>query len=231
MKADWKNTAVIVPIYNSSKYLKELFGRIFEFYPAESVYAINDASTDNSAKICETSGVNLINIPINKGKGNALNIGFKEAITDEFKFAFSIDSDLQHKPEDFPGFLEKQNKDEIDLLIGRRMLSKTKMPFMRVCSNSITSKIVSIFTKQKILDSQCGFRLYNLDSIKDFKFRTKRYQFETEVILELAKADGKTGFIDIETIYDGQKSYISHLRDIMNFIKIIIYEIFHCSIK
>ncbi len=231
MKADWKNTAVIVPIYNSSKYLKELFKRIFEYFPAESVYAINDASTDDSAKICETSGVNLINIPINKGKGNALNIGFKEAITDGFKFAFSIDSDLQHKPEDFPGFLEKQNEDEIDLLIGRRIISNTKMPFMRVCSNLITSKIVSIFTKRKILDSQCGFRLYNLDSIKDFKFRTKRYQFETEVILKLAKAGGKTGFIDIETIYDGQKSYISHLRDIMNFIKIIIYEIFHCSIK
>jgi len=39
------------------------------------------------------------------------------------------------------------------------------------------------------------------------------------------------GAIDIETIYNGQKSYISHLRDIMNFIKIIIYEIFHCSKK
>jgi len=231
MKADWKNTAVIVPIYNSSKYLEELFRRIFEFFPTESVYAINDASIDNSAKICELSGVNLINIPINKGKGNALNVGFKEAITGGFKFTFSIDSDLQHKPEDFPGFLEKQNKDKIDLLIGRRILSNKKMPFMRVCSNSLTSKIVSIFTKQKILDSQCGFRLYNLDSIKDFKFRTKRYQFETEVILKLAKAGGKMGAIDIETIYNGQKSYISHLRDIMNFIKIIIYEIFHCSKK
>ena len=153
MKADWKNTAVIVPIYNSSKYLEELFQRIFKFFPAESVFAINDASTDNSAKICELSGANLINIPKNKGKGNALNVAFQEAVTDGFKFAFSIDSDLQHKPEDFPGFLEKQNKDEIDLLIGRRILSNKKMPFMRICSNSITSKIVSVFTKQKILDS------------------------------------------------------------------------------
>ncbi|NQV18850.1 MAG: glycosyltransferase family 2 protein [Armatimonadetes bacterium] len=227
MKADWKNTAVIVPIYNSSKYLEELFRRIFYIFPAGSVYAINDASTDNSTEICKVSGVNLINVPINRGKGNALNVGFKEAITDGFKFAFSIDSDLQHKPENFPGFLEKQNKDEIDLLIGRRILSNRKMPFMRICSNSITSKIVSIITKQKILDSQCGFRLYNLDSIKGFKFRTKRYQFETEVILKLAKAGGKTGFIEIETIYDGQKSYISHLRDIKNFIKIVVYEIFH----
>ena len=231
MKADWKNTAVIVPIYNSSKYLEELFKKISEFFPAKSVYAINDASTDNSAKICELSGVNLINIPINKGKGNALNVGFKEAITDGFNFAFSIDSDLQHKPKDFSGFLEKQNNDEIDLLIGRRIFSNKKMPFMRFCSNSITSKIVSIITKQKILDSQCGFRLYNLDSIKDFKFRTKRYQFETEVILKLAKAGGKTGFIDIETIYDGQKSYISHLRDIKNFIEIVIFEICYGSAK
>lgn len=227
MKADQRNTAVVVPIFNSAEYLEELFERIFKFFPKENIFAINDASEDNSAGFCETSGVNVINIPVNSGKGNALQIGFNAAVKKGFKFAFSIDSDLQHKPEDFPDFFKKQNDYKFDLVIGKRDFSRSKMPFPRICSNRLTSCIVSLKTRQKIADSQCGFRLYNLDIIKDFKFRTKRYQFETEIIIKIAKAGGRIGFVPIATIYDGQRSYISHFRDIKNFIEIVCYEMIH----
>jgi glycosyltransferase involved in cell wall biosynthesis len=227
MKADQRNTAVVVPIYNSAEYLEELFERIFKFFPKENIFAINDASEDSSIEICDKSNINLINISVNKGKGNALQVGFEAAVKKNFKFAFSIDSDLQHKPEDFPDFLKKQNDHKFDLVIGKRNFSRSKMPLPRICSNRLTSYIVSLKTGQKIADSQCGFRLYNLDIIKDFKFRTKRYQFETEIIIKVAKADGRIGFIPIDTIYDGQRSYISHFRDIKNFIEIVCYEMTH----
>jgi len=227
MKADRKNTAVVVPIFNSAEYLEELFGRIFKFFPKENIFAINDASEDSSVEICDKSDVNLINIPVNSGKGNALQIGFEKAVKKGFKFAFSIDSDLQHKPEDFPDFLKMQNDNKYDLVIGKRDFSRSQMPFPRICSNRLTSHIVSLKTRQKIADSQCGYRLYNLDMIKDFKFRTKRYQFETEIIIKVAKAGGRIGFVPIATIYDGQRSYISHFRDIKNFIEIVCYEMTH----
>jgi len=224
MKADWKNTAVVVPIYNSEKYLPELFKRIREFFPLGNVFAIDDASEDNSKDVCEKIGVNLVDLEVNCGKGNALQTGFSFVKKAGFKFAFTIDSDLQHKPEDFPDFIQKQNESDLELVIGNRDFSHKKMPFMRICSNTLTSWVVSIASKQKILDSQCGYRLYNLDILKEMKFKTKRYQFETEIILKIAKKNGKFGFTPIETIYDGQISYISSWRDIRNFIKIVLSE-------
>ncbi len=224
MKADWKKTAVIVPIYNSEKYLLELFKRISEYFPLENVFAINDASEDNSKDICEKIGVNLVDLEVNCGKGNALQTGFTSAIKAGFNYAFTIDSDLQHQPEDFPDFIKKQNESNLELVIGNRDFSHKKMPFMRLCSNTLTSWVVSIASKQKIIDSQCGYRLYNLDILKDMEFKTKRYQFETEIILKIAKKNGKIGFTPIETIYDGQVSYISSWRDIKNFIKIVLSE-------
>ena len=224
MKADWKNTAVVVPIYNSEKYLPELLKRIMEYFPLESIFAVNDASEDNSNNICKKISLNLIDLTINCGKGNALQKGFEAAIDEGYKFAFTIDSDLQHKPEDFPDFIQKQNELDLELVIGKRDFSHKKMPFHRICSNTLTSWVVSRASKQKILDSQCGFRLYNLEILKGMKFQTKRYQFETEIILKIAKRNGKVGFTPIETIYDGQKSYISGWRDIKNFIKIVLYE-------
>ena len=224
MKADWKNTAVVVPIYNSEKYLPELLTRIMEYFSLESIFAVNDASKDNSNIICKKVGVNLVNLKVNCGKGNALQIGFEAAIEEGYKFAFTIDSDLQHKPEDFPNFIQKQNELDLELVIGKRDFSHQKMPFHRICSNTLTSWVVSRASKQKILDSQCGFRLYNLEIMEEMKFQTKRYQFETEIILKIAKKNGKIDFIPIETIYDGQKSYISSMRDIKNFIKIVLFE-------
>ena len=224
MKADWKNTAVVVPIYNSEKYLSELFTRIMEYFPSRNIFAVNDASEDNSVDVCKKIGVDLIDLTINCGKGNALQIGFKAAIEEGYKFVFTIDSDLQHKPDDFPNFIQKQNELDLELVIGKRDFSNKKMPFHRICSNTLTSWVVSRASKQKILDSQCGFRLYNLEILKGMKFQTKRYQFETEIILKIAKKNGKVGFTPIETIYDGQKSYISGMRDIKNFIKIVLFE-------
>lgn len=226
MKANWQNTAVVIPVYNSENYLPQLFDRVLKYYSTHQIFAVNDASEDNSLQICKKFDLNLIDVPQNTGKGNALQEGFEAAGRKGFNFAFSIDSDLQHKPEDFEKFLKKQNEEEADLVIGKRDFSRDKMPLPRIASNATTSRIVSIFTQQKILDSQSGYRLYNLDFIKDFKFKTKRYQFETEVIIKIAKAGGLIDFVPIDTIYDGQKSYISHLRDIKNFVNIVLQEAF-----
>lgn len=224
MKADWKNTAVIIPIYNSEKYLPELLNRIRAYFSLKSVYAINDASIDMSAEICREFKVKLIDLENNVGKGNALQVGFDAAKKDGYNFAFTIDSDLQHKPEDFPEFIKKQNDQEIQLVIGSREFFKKKMPFQRIMSNTLTSWVTSLASKQKILDSQCGFRLYDLMILEGMNFLTKRYQFETEIILKIAKKNGIIGFIPIETIYDGQRSYISAMRDIKNFIRIVLHE-------
>lgn len=227
MKADWQNTAVVVPIYNSEEHLMELFERISNYFPKEQVYAVDDASTDNSMELCRKAGVNFIKVDENMGKGNALQEGFAAACKSGFHFAFSIDSDLQHLPEDFQAFLNKQNELEVNLVIGSRDFSMDKMPFARICSNATTSKIVSMFTQQKILDSQSGYRLYDLDLVSKFTFRTKRYQFETEIIIKIAKAAGLIDFVPIDTIYNGEKSHISHLRDIKNFVNIVLHEAIH----
>jgi len=224
MKADWKNTAVIIPIYNSEKYLPALFNRITKYFPIKNIFAINDASIDNSAEICRDHNVNLVDLKVNAGKGNALQIGFNNARDAGFKFAFTIDSDLQHEPEEFGKFIEKQILEESHLVIGFRSFKRKHMPFQRIMSNKLTSWVVSKASKNNILDSQCGFRLYDLKILDGMDFQTKRYQFETEVILKIAKKLGKIDFVPIETIYNDQESYISAIRDIKNFIKIVLHE-------
>jgi len=227
MEIEQNKIAVIIPIYNAEKYLVELVERICLQVPKANIIAINDASADNSLEICTKLEIDTINFPHNRGKGAALQAGLKRASERGFDFAFTIDSDLQHLPEDIPRFLSKQAETDADLVIGARDFSLKSMPWPRIFSNSTTSKVVSIAAGKKIIDSQSGYRLHRLAPLEKMQFRSERYQFETEIILKLAKQKGKFAFVSIDTIYNDEVSYISHLRDIWNFIKIVCYEITH----
>jgi len=226
LKADKTNTAVIIPVYNAERHLPELYRQLLTHFPAEQLIFVNDCSTDNSGKLCEGFRTNYREFKINQGKGAALQAGFQIAIEKGFEFAFSIDADLQHDPAEIPNFLKKQNETNSAMIIGKRDFNVT-MPWQRKFSNSTTSKVVSIVTKQDIVDSQSGYRLYQLDPIKKLSFKSTRYQFETEIIIKFAKLGAQIKFVPIQTIYNDEVSYISHFRDIGNFIAIVWHELFH----
>ncbi len=88
-------TSIIVPVYNTSKYLKDCFTSIFEQTQQEiEVIAINDGSTDDSLNILEEIKSEHPEMMIfsqeNKGLGAARNKGM-ELATGEF--IYFIDSD------------------------------------------------------------------------------------------------------------------------------------------
>jgi glycosyltransferase involved in cell wall biosynthesis len=222
--ASKENTAIIIPAYNAENHLEELLTRINPYSERKNIIVVNDASTDKTSEICKKNRISCIHFPVNCGKGFALQKGFKAAIEKGFDFAITIDSDLQHPPEKIPDFWQKQAETKAGLVIGKRDFSFQKMPFMRICSNTITSFILTTFTGKKIEDSQCGFRLYDLSVLQEMKFRSRRYQFETEIVFKYARQKAEIKFVPIPTIYQGEKSYISHARDIWHFIEIVIYE-------
>jgi len=227
MTASNKNTAIIIPAYNAAKYIRELVSEITRFVPQNNLIVVNDASTDNTLTLCYELNLKTVNFKVNKGKGSALIAGFRAALKLGFKFAVTIDADLQHKPEDIPQFWKIQNDSNADMIIGKRKFVPGKMPLHRICSNTLTSLIVSLVSGRIILDSQSGYRLYNLKYIQGLHFISERYQFESEVIIKYARKGAKFDFVPIETIYNGQESHISIFRDITNFVKIIIHEIFN----
>ena len=139
-----------------------------------------------------------------------------------YHFAFSLDSDEQHKPSHIPQFLQKQNETGAGIVLGKRELKTPLMPWQRICSNKLTSLMVSLTLRQQVTDSQCGYRLYCLEPIAHLHLKTKRYQFETEILLKMAKTGYRLAEVTIDTVYGNETSHISHLRDITNFVKILV---------
>lgn len=85
--------SVIVPIYNSSKYLKKCIDSILsQSYKNFELLLINDGSTDSSGFICRQYYDNRIRYfeQINQGVSCARNVGIKESRGDYITF---VDSD------------------------------------------------------------------------------------------------------------------------------------------
>ena len=227
-RANIDNTLIVIPVYDSGLYLEKLFDRIESVCAGYNVLCVDDGSVDNSRDILKERNINFVSHDRNRGKGHALKTGMMYAKNNGYKFAITMDSDLQHDPRCIPNFFTTQNVEDADLVIGFRdfgLLKQNTMPFMRVMSNTMTSGIVSCVSKRNILDSQSGFRMYNLELFDENEITTDRYQMETEILFSYIHKNAVVSHVEIPIVYGGEKSHISHLRDIVNFVKVVIKEV------
>jgi len=96
--------SVIVPVYNVEKYLKKCLDSILnQSFKSLEIIAINDCSTDNSAKILDeykTKGIKIINLEKNRGLSAVRNLGITIATGKYIGFVDSddwIDKDFYEK--------------------------------------------------------------------------------------------------------------------------------------
>ncbi|MBU2947943.1 DUF2062 domain-containing protein [Zobellia uliginosa] len=216
------NCCVLVPTYNNAGTLKRVLDSILE--RTNSIIVINDGATDNTAEILKAyPNIEQINLPENKGKGNALQKGFKAAISKGYDYAITIDSDGQHFPEDLSVFLEALLKEETPnvLYIGSRNMQQEDVPGKSSFGNKFSNFWFWFETGTKLQDTQCGYRLYPLKEIKDLNFYTPKFEFEIEVIVRLAWNGTLVKNVPVRILYD-ETERVSHFRTVPDFTRISV---------
>ena len=214
------DTAILIPSYNSNKQLDQLIKKIKDKLNNQ-IIVIDDGSP-NPIKT-NYNDISLIQNEDNMGKGLSLQRGFQFAKQKGFKNVITMDSDLQHNPDELSLFLDVQ--DDVDFVLGYRERDAS-MPISRKFSNWITSKIISSLTKITIKDSQCGYRRYSLSAIENFDYTETGFQFESEILIKAINEKSIVEQVKVSTIYDkNNKSYIKHFSDTIKFIRLIINSI------
>lgn len=211
---------VLIPTYNNEKTLNRVIDGVLDY--TQNIIVINDGSTDSTLQIlAKYSQLTVITLPENKGKGNALKIGFRKAIELGHNYAITIDSDGQHYPDDIPVFV-KALLDENDdvLLIGNRNMSQDGIPKKSSFGNRFSNFWFWFETGIKLQDTQSGYRLYPLHKIPK-KYFTPKFEFEIEIIVRTAWRHVPVKNIPIKVLYDPAER-VSHFRPFKDFTRISI---------
>jgi glycosyltransferase involved in cell wall biosynthesis len=218
------DTSICIPAYKAAETLDRFLPVLLEQVTADKIIIVDDASLDNTDSICRKYGITCIVHPVNQGKGAALRTGFNYLLkAGNISWVFTIDADGQHAVSDIGVFLDYINSHpETAICIGSRQMRIGKMPLLRILSNKITSGLMSLYCKQPILDSQCGYRVYSLSFLSTINIEYNRFEMESEVLLKAAAAGNPIGFVPIQTVYLDGTSHISHFYDTVRWVKAVV---------
>lgn len=215
---------VVIPAYNAAATLGPLVHRIRQM--GLEAIVVNDGSTDDTAHIASRAGTLVINHLDNQGKGAAVRTGLAFALEHGYEAVVTMDSDGQHDPLDIPRLLEIANRSPSAIVVGDRLQDRAAMPPVRWWTNRLMSWIVSVLARQRIADSQCGFRLVRREALMTLQLSCRRFEIETELLLEAARRGWTILSVPIRAIYDGHPSQIRPVRDGLRFIRLIVRHVF-----
>ncbi len=211
---------VLMPTYNNERTLKRVIDGVLKI--TEDLIIVNDGSTDATSEILKNyPQVEQILVQKNKGKGNALRLGFKKAEELGYDFAITIDSDGQHFPEDILVFVDKLESEENKnlLLIGARNMNQESVPGGSNFGNKFSNFWYRVETGIKLTDTQSGFRLYPLKTLNKIKFYTNKFEFEIENIVKASWHGVIVKNVPIKVLYD-ETERVSHFRPFKDFARI-----------
>lgn len=210
---------IVIPTYNESANIGNIIQRIRK--QGREIVVIDDGSTDRTAQISQDNGAVVFRNPKNRGKGFSLIRGLRYALDKNFDAAITMDGDGQHCPEDIPLFIREAELSDVGIIIGNRMHSTYPMPFARVLTNKFMSWFISKLIKQRVPDTQCGFRLIKKYLLEKIKFTTNRFETESEILFQASNLGYKIQSMPIKTIYSKEKSQINPFLDTIRFFRFV----------
>jgi glycosyltransferase involved in cell wall biosynthesis len=220
-KIDVLKACVIIPTYNNAATLAAVIEDVARY--SDHIIVVNDGSTDNTVEIVKTyPAVQFINYSKNVGKGWALRKAFKYAIEKGYKYGITIDSDGQHFAKDLPAFINKIEEYPNAIIIGARNMDQASVPGGSSFGNKFSNFWFKVETGISSPDTQSGFRLYPLESLKNMRFITRKYEFEIEVLVRAAWKGIDVVSVPVTVYYAPAAERISHFRPFKDFFRISV---------
>ena len=211
-----RRVIALIPAYNEAARVGEVVAMARRH--VDEVVVIDDGSGDGTAAAAEKAGARVLRHEQNRGKGGAIATALDYFGRSDAEFAVLLDADGQHDPSEIAKFVETADREKADIVVGNRMGDTGDMPVVRRLTNEFTSWVTSKLARQRIPDSQCGYRLLRRSVLEDLRLSTARFETETEMLIEAARAGHKIISIPIRTIYEtGHASHVHPVRDTIRF--------------
>jgi glycosyltransferase involved in cell wall biosynthesis len=199
--------SVIIPCFNERKTIRTIVAKVKAVVaPGTEIIIVNDASTDGTEtivdKLAVEQGVTVVHHPKNRGKGAAMDTGFRHATGD---IVLVQDADLEYDPRDYAQLLSPIEDGEADVVFGSRFMGGRPhrvVYFWHMVGNRMLTLLSNIFTNINLSDMETGYKVFRREALKGLRIEEKRFGFEPEITAKLAQR--RCRFYEVGISYFGR---------------------------
>ena len=185
--------SVVMPSFNEATRIRdalyrthrELSRMLIDF----QIVVVNDGSSDATGRVInevagELDRITVVQMEVNRGKGEALRQGVARATGD---LVFFLDSDMDLPPEQMGSFLRVMESDGADVVIGCKLhpLSRVKYPWDRRVISFVYFTITRILFGLPVRDTQTGLKVFRREVLTRCMPRmlVKAFAYDLELLV------------------------------------------------
>ncbi len=207
----------VIPSHNEARFIGSVVLAARKY--ADVVVVVDDGSQDATAEIAEAAGAIVVRHEHNRGKGAALNSGFRKARELGARAIATLDGDGQHVVEQMPLVLAPVLQGEADIVVGSRYLDKTStVPLHRVLGHRAFTWLTNVVSGVPVTDSQSGFRAFSAKAARAIDFASTGFAVESEMQLVARERGLKVLEAPIHILYQDQakRPAVAHGLQVLN---------------
>jgi len=171
--------AIVIAAYNESGAI----GPVVEALPAQvcglatAAIVIADGCADDTAAEAAAAGAMVADVPVNRGQGAALRLGYRLAREGAAAYIITTDADGQYNPAEMGAVLGPVVAGEADFVTGsRRLGSQETKDVIRRTGVRFFASTISMLTGQKISDTTFGLRAMRAEVTGAVQLSQPQYQ-------------------------------------------------------
>ncbi len=183
--------AVVIPAYNEEPTVasvvrgipREIGGKAVE------VIVVVDGSDDRTAEEARTAGALVCDVPVNRGQGLILMLGYWLACRRGSEVIATTDADGQYDESEFDRVLEPILSGRADFVNGsRRLGTELTTDPVRHAGVIFFGGLISLLLRQRITDPASGIRAFRTVVTRTVKLEQTQYQ-TSELLIATAMND------------------------------------------
>lgn len=193
-----RKLSIVIPAYNEGATIHLILNQVKEVKligdMEKEVIIVNDCSRDNTEEAIQRYIAANPDLPIqyrkhdvNQGKGAALHTGIREATGD---YIIIQDADLEYDPEEYNVLLRPVLRGMADVVYGSRFMGGKPhriLFFWHSIGNQWLTMLSNAFSNLNLTDMETCYKLFRRDLVQGLQLEEKRFGFEPEVTLKVAR--------------------------------------------
>jgi len=186
--------SVVMPVYNEKRTISEIISRVLKLDICKELIIVDDGSTDGTREFLKDSAfppkVKKIFLEKNRGKGRALQAGFKEA---SGEIVAVQDADLEYDPAELADLVAPIRKGAADAVYGSRLSGgkpQRVYMFWHKIGNSAITFTANILYNSTLTDIETCYKAFKKEVIKSINIRSSGFSVEPEITAKILKKKG-----------------------------------------